>query len=196
MSTTSSLPVDRAGEHVAQPPGGTSPRAARRSRVGAEAEQPPRLVVDHGHPAGPVEGDHALADAVQHRLALLQQRGDLVELEAERARASAGGRAASDATAPMRERDREPQPRTTGSCVPERAGHRALQDADGDLADPSRRPAPYSGALPLADGRWLPVVDADVVLAVERDDRLGDLLADQRRVGCEWRTRFMSITTT
>ena len=53
-------------------------------RVRRQAEQPQRLVVGQRHPAGGVEPDQALLDAVQHRLAVLDQAGDLARLEAER----------------------------------------------------------------------------------------------------------------
>ena len=54
-------------------------------RIAIERDQAARLVVDERHPAVAIEGDHALADAVQHRFAFLHQRGDLLELEPERA---------------------------------------------------------------------------------------------------------------
>ena len=52
--------------------------------VAAEAEQAARLFVEHRHPAVGVEGDDAFPDAVQGRLALLQQRRDLRQLQSER----------------------------------------------------------------------------------------------------------------
>ena len=48
-----------------------------------QAEQSSRLVVDDVHATLRVEGDDALADAVQHRLAFLHERHDLRRFEAE-----------------------------------------------------------------------------------------------------------------
>ena len=45
--------------------------------VAGDVQQPDRLVVDQRHPAAQVQPDHALADAVQHRVPVLHQPGDL-----------------------------------------------------------------------------------------------------------------------
>jgi hypothetical protein len=63
------------GEHVGDGP----PDVARR-----RAQQQMRLVVDQAEPAARIDCDHAFADAVQRRLALLDERGDLVQLQPER----------------------------------------------------------------------------------------------------------------
>ena len=98
-------------------PGGTTSASGRPSRVSVEPEQPLRLVVEQRDPAGRVDGDRALADAVQHRLALLEQRRDLVGLQPEglaldpareqdgRRCRRAAGRAAAGSAAPA---DRRP----------------------------------------------------------------------------------------
>ena len=59
-------------------------QTCRPADVERDAEQVRRLVVDHGDPAVEVDGEHALLDAVQQRLPLLDQTGDLARLEAER----------------------------------------------------------------------------------------------------------------
>ena len=71
-------------EDLAQPAGGVdvAERAARRGR--RDAEQVGGLVVDHRDPPVEVDGEHALLDAVQQGLPLLDQAGDLARLEAER----------------------------------------------------------------------------------------------------------------
>ena len=53
-----------------------------------------------------VEGDHALTDAVQHRFALLHQRGDLIELQPERAALEPPSQR-SEATIADAQRDRD-----------------------------------------------------------------------------------------
>ena len=50
---------------------------------GGHAQQAGCLVVDQRDPAVSVQRDHAVSDSVEHRLALLHERGDLLELEAE-----------------------------------------------------------------------------------------------------------------
>src|SRR5207237_10015383 len=49
-----------------------------------EPEQATRLIVHERDTAIPVRGHHPFADAVKHRLALLEQRGDVARLETER----------------------------------------------------------------------------------------------------------------
>ena len=68
---------------AARPVASTSCERAARGRLGY-AEQVRRLVVDHGDPLVEVDGEHALLDAVQQGLALLDEAGDLARLEAER----------------------------------------------------------------------------------------------------------------
>src|SRR5213080_3948648 len=48
-----------------------------------EAEEPTSFVVDERDAALSVRRHHSFADAVQHRLALLQQRRDVARLETE-----------------------------------------------------------------------------------------------------------------
>ena len=78
-------PGERSGEQIAQASMRYDFVDGSSDRVAIERDQAPRLVVDERHAAVPIERDDALADAVQHRFAFLHERGDLVELEAERA---------------------------------------------------------------------------------------------------------------
>ena len=48
-----------------------------------QVEQAQRLIVRERDPTSGVQGEHALADAVQHRVALLEEPGDLARAEAE-----------------------------------------------------------------------------------------------------------------
>lgn len=72
--------------HPAREDIGGAARAQRRVQrladdLRAEAQQPLRLVVEQPDAAAAVQGHHTLADAVQHRLALREQRGDVREGE-------------------------------------------------------------------------------------------------------------------
>ena len=86
-SSTSTISSDAsiaAGDHlagVARAARSPTTVARRRRRRG---EQPLRLVVHERDAPGPVRRDGPLADAVQHRLVLLEQGGDLSRLEPER----------------------------------------------------------------------------------------------------------------
>ncbi|RAJ36797.1 hypothetical protein K353_04625 [Kitasatospora sp. SolWspMP-SS2h] len=69
--------VDPPGQHVREPAGRQDLVDGAPGAGGREREQAQRLVVGDADPAAGVEGQHALADAVQHRLALDQQGGDV-----------------------------------------------------------------------------------------------------------------------
>jgi len=120
-----------------------------------------------------------LADAVQGGLALLQQLGDLVQLQAEGAALEPPGQQPGR-DGPDGQRYGEPE-RVRGQVVVQRGGDRLLAHAHRDLADhdPVR---PVERGLRVGRGAGAPVVGADVRPAVHGHDRLGDLLADQRRV--------------
>ena len=77
-------PFNLAEQHLAEPARGNDlvDEASDCRRV--EAEQPLRLVVQHRNAPGSVRCDRTLADPVQHRFALLEERSDLVRLETER----------------------------------------------------------------------------------------------------------------
>lgn len=158
------------GQHFLQP-------VAERA---AEAEQSPGLVVHDGDPAVGGEGDDALADAVQHRLAVLQQAGDLLQLQAERGpfqpprqqigrhRADRGG-------------DRGVQ-REGGELVPQLAEHVVFRETHRHLAGQRPRgPVQRDLAVGRPSGRAL--VGADVRAAVLHHDRFSHRVADQVRYG-------------
>ena len=72
-----------AGHHVGEPAGRQHVAELAAGELGRQAEQVAGRVVGQQHPAAGVVAEHRLPDAVQHRLPLLQQRGDLAELKAE-----------------------------------------------------------------------------------------------------------------
>ena len=71
-------------QHVEHPSGRQEGRQHPTGRRAVQAEQALRLIVDQPEATDVVQGDGALTNAVQHRLALLEQRGDLPGLEPER----------------------------------------------------------------------------------------------------------------
>src|SRR5437667_9109152 len=72
-----------AGQDVAHPPGGDALFDLSSLDGTFEAEEPTSFVVDERDAALSVRRHHSFADAVQHRLALLQQRRDVARLETE-----------------------------------------------------------------------------------------------------------------
>ena len=70
-------------EDVAHPPRGDTLSDRPSLDRALEPEQATRLVVHERDAAVPVRGHHPFADAVKHRLALLEQRGDVARLETE-----------------------------------------------------------------------------------------------------------------
>ena len=158
-----------------------------------EAEQPPGLIVDDGDPPGGVDGDDALADAVQRRLPLLQEARDLIQLEPERAPLQQ-----------TRQRERgersdgehEHEPRRVGREFGQQfAADAALPDADGDFADHGV-PSPKSGTRALA---FTPVAPESMPRCTRpsRATSGSDTFCPMRDgSGCECRTRSRSMTTT
>src|SRR6267378_2587457 len=72
-----------AGQDVPHPPGGDALFDLSSLDGTLEAEEPTSFVVDERDAALSVRRHHSFADAVQHRLALLQQRRDVARLETE-----------------------------------------------------------------------------------------------------------------
>ena len=70
--------------------------------VWRDAEKVRGLVVDHGDPPVEVDGEHALLDAVQQGLPLLDEPGDLARLEAEGLALDPAARAAASRATPSR----------------------------------------------------------------------------------------------
>ena len=174
--TTASLTGADSGEGVEQPAVGQHVIEPVVERAGRQAQQALGLVVDHTDPAGRVDRDHPLANAVQGRFALLQQSGDLVELEAERSPLE-HRRQPERCQAADGENQRRPRSRSAAAA--------ASSSLDTELSwmptdtSPTRFPPPRRAAQRVRRHPGRPRVDAQVRLAIAGDDRLADLLADQ-----------------
>ena len=127
------LTFDVAAEQLAQPPFGEELVQRLADCRAAESEQSAGLVVGHADPSLPVEGDHALADAVQHRLALLQEGPQVVQFEPEGHPLEPPGQHQRGEDADQKSRRCvEQQDR---DLVPQLARHFLLEEANGYLAD-------------------------------------------------------------
>ena len=129
--------LDLAGDDPAQPPRRQDLLDALAQPGRLQAEQPPRLVVEHVDGPLGVDRQDPLADAVEHRLTLLHQRRDLRGLDAERhaldgPREQQGGRHAEG------EGDRGVEGDVEHLGVEPDADLR-LEDADRHLADRASR---------------------------------------------------------
>jgi hypothetical protein len=126
-----------------------------------ELEQALGLVVDERNPSGLIGRDRPLADAVQHRLALLEQRCDLVRLEIERLPLDpAREQYRTDDAEQEPDRGRDEDDRQVGLKL---RAHVALEEPDRDEADDSAtRPQRHLCADRLAERTGL---DADVLSA-------------------------------
>ena len=159
----------------------------------SQTEQALRLVVHHRHPAVDVEGEDALADAVQGSLALLQEQGDLLELEAEGASFEVPGEDPRRHSAEP-ERDAEPRAYAGSSCSRALDTELSLSPTD---TSPTRLPSsPRSGAFPLAEGPVLPWSEPTWTRPSATTMGSSTRWPIRAGLGCECRTRFRSMTTT
>ena len=181
-STTWSGPSTEPLDHVAH--------VARRKDVGERAARPPTSSRSSRRFAssftritrpGRIGRDDPLADPVQHRLALLEQGGDLRRLEAEGLPldpAREQERPEHAEREPERRRDQDHR-----QVVPELRAHLVLEQADGDESDhPPARVADRHLRSHRASERA--GLHADVLPAEQRLARIGrDSLADLLAVG-------------
>src|SRR6266487_5139266 len=126
-------PGDLAGQHVERAWLQALGRQRATDRVGSQPEQPDRLVVDEGDPIGGVRADDALLDAVQHRLPVLDEAGDLGRLEAERLALDPPGeqQRAGDPQEPAEQEVHQ----QAGCGAREQPGEGRIGEADGDEAE-------------------------------------------------------------
>ena len=154
----------------------------RGAAPGRDAQQPSGLGVADRHPAVGVDREHALADAVQHRLAFLDQVGQLVGFEAERL----AFQPPPDRRGGHRRRAARCRPRTARRWPAYGApGGRSPRRRSPTLTSPTRAPVwSRSGTLPRADRPSVPRSMTHDLVAGQRRGRVGaDHLADLRAVG-------------
>ena len=172
---------DAPGEHVANVPDRDEVDEPLPHDVLLGADQPLRLIVHERDAAVRVGGDGALANTVQQRLALLDERRDLLRLEAERLPLHAP----CEQNRPSRTKERGDRGgnQQDGQDRDDLVADVALEDADGDHADDPAARVAQRDLCPRGAPK-APFLRADeLVPGEDRRDRLagivGERLADQ-----------------
>ena len=174
-----------AGHHVGDPAGREHLPDRSAKEVGRQGEQRSGGIVREQHPAALVVAEHGFPDAVQHRLAFLQQGGDLAELQAERLPLQPPGQRQRRQHADREHAQQvQRQRRQRAAQLP---GDGGVREADRDLADqlPAVPHRHLADRLPaeraVLDARPRDA-GAERLSGLRLGVRVVDGLADQRRL--------------